>query len=484
MSVVRQDPVARPDVDTDADRVDRHRREAVLRQEATGPAPTAPGPRGNALPGYRTDHPAMVVRLQREYGDVVRLRIGPFLVHQVTHPDLIRHVLLDNPRNYRRGRFYEGFSAYFGRGLLTTDGEEWRRHRVVSRPVFQPERVESLGDVMTAAARDMVDRLRANAGGGRPFDVVPEAMRYAITVLGHGLFGTDLSGAAAQMSPAVQDGLGLIMQRMNPLNRAIPEWVPTRHNRRLAATRAPLWKILDEVIEDHRRTPGDDLVSHHLGHTRSGAGSGLRGQEVRDGLMTTFLAGHETTGTSLAWTLATVASHPLVRERLEAELDTVLRGRLPTVADLPRLVYTRMVVDECLRMYPPIWLYPRDAIADDIIGGYRIPAGSSVFISPYAVHRHPSLWNNPEAFDPERFHPDRVRQLPRYSYFPFGFGQRQCIGKHIALLQLQIGLAAIAQAVHLHLVPGNPVTYRARVSLRPRQAPLDGVLLTAHRRPE
>jgi cytochrome P450 len=447
----------------------------------------APGPRGNCLVGYQRDHPRMAVRLQREYGDIVRMRIGPFLVHQLSHPDLISHVLLDNPHNYRRGRFYEGFSAFFGRGLLTTDDDEWRAHRAVSQPVFHRLRIADLASSMTEAAVELRDRLRARAAEHEAFDLVPEAMRHTISVQGKCLFSSDLSSTAAQVTPAVQTGLELIMQRMNPAQRLVPVWLPTRHNRRMTASKAVVDRILDDVIDEHvrrGRTSHGDLVSHHLGLVgeQQAAGSLLTAREARDGLMTTFLAGLETTGTSLAWTLYLLSVNPLARRRLEEEVDQVLGDAPATVADLHALKYTRMVVQESLRLYPPIWLYPRDVVEDDEVGGYRLPAGSSVFISPYATHRHPGLWENPEAFDPERFSEERSAGRPRHAYFPFGFGQRQCIGKNIALLQLQIAVATLARSVHLHALPGHPVTYRARVSLRPRQAPLSGLMFTAHDR--
>ncbi len=447
----------------------------------------APGPRSNCIVGYRRDHPRMAVALQREYGDIVRMRIGPFLVHQLSHPDLISHVLLDKPHNYRRGRFYEGFSAFFGRGLLTTDAQEWRAHRAVSQPVFHQRRIADLASSsMTEAAEELRDRLRRRAAEHAAFDLVPETMRYTISVQGKCLFSSDLSSTAAEITPAVQTGLELIMQRMNPAQRLVPVWLPTRHNRRLIASKSVVDRIVDNVIDEHVRqgpTCPSDLVAHHLGllgERQADGGSVLTAREARDGLMTTFLAGLETTGTSLAWTLYVLSVNPLVRRRLEDEVNEVLGGAPATVDDLPALKYTRMVVQESLRLYPPIWLYPRDVVEDDEVGGYRVPAGSSVFISPYATHRHPGLWENPEAFDPERFSDERSAGRPRYAYFPFGFGQRQCIGKHIALMQLQIAVATIAGSVDLHALPGHPVTYRARVSLRPNQAPLSSLMFTAH----
>lgn len=452
----------------------------AAQQTGTGSRRRAPGPTRNCFLDYQRDFPRLVVRMQNEYGNIVRYRIGPMLVHQVTHPELIRQVLTGtDSRYYNRGLFYEGFKAYFGEGLLTTDGEKWRRHRDVSRPLFHPRRIEDMTPAITDAAVTMVERLRAHADKGEQFDLVPEAMWYTIEVLGRCLFGTALGDAVARVGPAVQVGLPLILQRINPVNQAIPTWVPTRHNLKLRRTLGVLEEFLGEVIEEHRRHPREDLVTGYLEATDA---KEITAREVRDGLMTTFLAGHETTGTSLAWTLYKLATTPAIRRTLEAELDSVLGGRPATLEDLPKLNYTRMVVEESLRVYPPIWLYPRGATKDLELGGYHIPAGSSLFISPYAVHRNPEIWDNPEAFDPERFLPERVAERDKHAYLPFGFGQRQCIGKHIALLQLQVAVATIAQEMHLSLVPGGPVTYHAKVSLRPRQQPTHNLMVTAQRR--
>lgn len=450
----------------------------------------APGPRMNCMTGFRRDHPRMVARLQREYGDVVRMRIGPYLVHQLSHPDFIRHVLLDYQHNYCRGKFYDGFSAIFGRGLLTTDGDEWRKHRDVSKPVFHPRRIDACASAMTEAAVELADSLGARAAEQTAFDLVAESMRYSITALSRSLFGTDLSSAATQVTPANHAGVELIMQRMNAAQRLLPRWVPTRHNLRLNAATSIFDRILDDVIDEHtRRGPSSegDLVSHHLGlvRQRQPTDALLTAREARDGLLTTFLASHETTGTSLAWTLHALSINPIVRRRLEEEVDQVLDERPATIADLLALSYTRMVVQESLRVYPPICIYPRDVIEDDKIGGYTLPAGSSVFISPYATHRHPGLWENPEAFDPGRFTDERSAGRPRHAYFPFGFGQRQCIGKQIAWMQLQIAVATVARSLHLHPLPGQPVTYQAKpalVSLRPTQGPRSTLLFTAHDR--
>jgi len=251
------------------------------------------------------------------------------------------------------------------------------------------------------------------------------------------------------------------------------------YNRRVRRDRLALHELMDRIIAAHRdgNLPGD-LVSLLLSARDPETGQPLTHADIRDELMTIFLAGHETTGTGLSWMLYALSKHPHVCEQLEAEVDRVLAGRTPTLEDLAHLEYSRMVVQEALRMYPPIWLYPRDAIAGDRIGGYQIPAGSSVFLTPYVTHRHPAFWDNPEAFDPERFTPDRVAARPRFAYFPFGGGQRQCIGNNMALLQMQLVLVMLAQRLRLQAVSGHPVEYAFLVSLRP----IHGILMASRRR--
>lgn len=445
---------------------------------STGARRRAPGPSRNCLLSYQRDAPRLIAGLQHDYGDIARFRIGPMLIHLVSHPELIRQVLLgSDTRHLKRGIFYDGFKAYFGDGLLTTDGDQWKRHRDISRPLFQAKRIEDMTPAITDAAVTLAGRFRAHADRGEAFDLIHETMWYTIEVLGRTLFGSSLGDAVDRVGPAVQVGMPLIIQRGNPMYQAIPTWVPIPHNLKLRRTLAVLDDFLADVIEDHRRNPRPDLVTGYLDST-----VGMSTQEIRDGLMTTFLAGHETTGTSLAWTLYQLANTPSIRRTLEAELESVLGGRPATLEDLPNLPYTRMVVEESLRVYPPIWLYPRQATQDLEIAGYHIPTGSNLFISPYATHRHPEFWDNPEAFDPERFTPERVAARDRHAYMPFGFGQRQCIGKHIALLQLQVAVATVAQEMRLSLVPGAPVTYDAKLSFRPRQAPEHTITMTAHPR--
>jgi cytochrome P450 len=429
----------------------------------------APGPRGSLvmgnLPAFREDAIKMLMDLQREYGDVARQRLGPYLVHSVTHPEGVRHVLQGNYKNYSRGKFYENFKLFFGDGLLTTDGEYWLRHRRMAQPLFHRKVVDQCTDTATAAIAAMLDRWESER---EPVELVGEMMHVSLSILGRVVFNMDFSGYAHVITPAVLVGLKTMMPQGN-LNDFLPRWVPTPYNRRLSGAQNTLRDVMHKVIREHE-VGGDgtiDLITLLQSAKDTETGRALTDQELHDEVMTIFMAGHETTGNGMAWTLYAVAEHPKVRERLEAEVDEVLGGRPPTLEDLANLPYTKMVVDESLRVYPPIWGYTRDPIADDEIDGYHIPAGSTIFLSPYVTQRHPDVWDDPERFDPERFAPGRVESYPPFSYFPFGGGSRKCIGFHLALLQMQLVTAMVAQRFRVETVPGHPVEYGRMVALRP-----------------
>lgn len=431
------------------------------------------------LAAFREDPIRMLTDVQREYGDVARQRLGPYLVHSVTHPEGVRHVLQGNYKSYSRGRFYENFKLFFGEGLLTTDGEYWRRHRRMAQPLFHRKAVEGCADTATAAIGAMLDRWHRGHGRGEPVELVGEMMHVSLSILGRIVFNRDFSGYSRVITPSVLVGLKTMMPQGN-LNDFVPRWVPTPYNRRLTGAQNTLRDVMHRVIGEHE-VAGDgtiDLITLLRSGKDPETGRGLTDQELHDEVMTMFMAGHETTGNGMAWTLYAVAEHPEVRDRLEAEVDEVLDGRPPTVDDLAKLPYTRMVVDESLRLYPPIWCYTRDPIADDEIGGYHIPAGSSIFLSPYVTQRHPAFWDDPETFDPERFAPGRAEARPPFSYFPFGGGSRKCIGFHLALLQMQLVTAMVAQRFRVETVRGHPVEYGRMVALRPAH----GIRATLRRR--
>jgi cytochrome P450 len=441
---------------------------------------TAPGPRGSLLMGtldeYKNDPIAMLLRLHRQYGDVARNRLGPYITHALAHPSHVKHVLQDNNPNYVRGRFYENFKQFFGDGLLTTDGDFWLRHRRIAQPLFHRKRIDSFSAPVAESVRRLIDRWARYARSGEDFDIVPETMWLTLSVLGKVIFNVDISDTAERVGPAVRLGLEAMMPQGN-VNDFIPGWVPTPHNRRIHRAKRALDTIMGEIIEDHRRRRAEtsDLITLLLSATNDTTGEMLTPQEVHDEVMTVFLAGHETTASGLSWALFELSRHPDAMHAMRAELQHVLRDRDPSAEDLPRLPFVRMVVDESLRLHPPIWGFTRDALKDDEIGGYHIPAGTSIFLSPYVTHRHRGFWTNPEAFDPARFAPsDNAHDRPRYAYFPYGGGPRQCIGLHLANLQLCIAIAMIGRRFDLATTPGHPIAHGALVSLRP----LHGISMT------
>lgn len=439
----------------------------------------APGPRGSLVMGnlaaYKRNPVTMLLKLQQQYGDVVRNRLGPFVTHALAHPDGVQHVLQDNHRNYVRGRFYDNFRMFFGDGLLTTDGEFWRRHRRVVQPLFHRKQVDAHAAAVGDAALALVEQWFARPDADAPFDVVEAMMHVSLRMLGLMLFNADLSRHAHDVGPAVRFGIAAMMPQGN-LNDFVPRWMPTPFNRRIAHARRAIDTIVDAIVAEHRagRCAPSDVISLLLAAHDPETGAPLTEREVHDEAMTVFLAGHETTGSGMAWGLYALAQHPDVLRRLREELDAVLGGRAPSPGDLERLPYLVQTVDEILRVYPPIWGFTRDLVDDDEIGGYHVPAGSSVFLSPYVTHRHPALWNHPDAFDPERF-ASHAPARHKYAYFPFGGGMRKCIGYQTALLQMRVLIAVVAQHVDLSAVPGQSLDTGATISLRPR----DGIRMIA-----
>jgi cytochrome P450 len=435
-------------------------------------AAVAPGPRGSLVMGnlaeYKKDPINMLMRLRRQYGDIARNRLGPYLTHAIAHPDYVKHVLQDNNTNYVRGRFYENFKMFFGDGLLTTDGGFWLRHRRIAQPLFHRRHVDGFSDAIGVSVSRLVDRLEYHAALGETIDIVPETMWLTLSILGKVTFNVDISSTAARVGPAVRLGLEAMMPQGN-MNDFLPLWVPTAHNRRIHQAKAALDVIMREIIQAHAegRCEASDLITMLLEARDEKTGVGLTEQEVHDEVMTIFLAGHETTASGLSWALYEVASRPDVLHRLRAEIASQIGDRMPTADDMPKLPYLKAVVDESLRLHPPIWGYTRDAVNDDEIGGYRIPAGSSLFLSPYVTHRHPAFWADPERFDPERFVPGQEERRHRFAFFPYGGGPRQCIGLHLANLQMAVAVAAIARRFDLAVVPGHPIVHGRLVSLRP-----------------
>jgi cytochrome P450 len=449
---------------------------------AIGGRTTAPGERqlvpvplpGTLLARSRRDPLGFLLGGMRRHGDVFRYRLGPLVFHLLAHPDHVRRVLVDNARNYPRSWYYGRTRVVVGEGLVTTEGAAWRRLRRMSQPAFHHDRIAALAGMMTDAIAPMLGRWHAQArtAPGAPIDVAAEFAGLTLRIAGRALLGIDLAGEADAIARAVTTALQFLEHRLSHL-LAPPPWAPTPRNRRFRRALRELDALIARILAGRRARPGDegDLLAMLLSARDEETGNGLTDLELRDQVLTFIGAGHETTAVGLAWTVSLLARHPGAADRVRAEAADAIGGRTPTAADLPRLPYTRRAIEESLRIDPPVYAVARDAIADDEIGGYRIPARSMVVLSPYVTHRHPEFWPDPEAFDPDRFLPDRVADRPRYAWYPFLGGPHQCIGQEFAMMEMVLATAMIARAFRVRPAPGPAPEPWPVLSLRPR----DGV---------
>jgi cytochrome P450 len=361
-----------------------------------------------------------------------------------------------------------------GQGLLTSEGDFWRRQRRIAQPGFHRDKVRRFADQMTGAAARMVQRWEVHqagpgGSGGTPLNIAHEMMVLTLGIVGDTLLSLDTTAESERVGPAVTLALEHIQRRMFALFPFVDD-LPLPSNRRFRRAVRYLDQLVMKLIEDRRASGEDtgDLLSMLISARDGDSGEGMSPQQLRDEVMTIFAAGHETTANALAWTFYLLSLHPAVARRLRAELKQVLDGRLPRYDDLAQLPYTAAVIQEVLRLYPPAWVISRSAIGDDLVCGYHVPAGSIVVVSPYITQRREVSWPNPEGFDPDRFLGASPPAAHRFDYFPFGGGPRQCIGNGFALMEAQLVLATVAQRFALHLVPGRTVVAEPLITLRPR----------------
>jgi cytochrome P450 len=421
------------------------------------------------LPGLKQDPVEELTAAWRAHGDITRLRMGPPVLghvgHLLVHPDHVEHVLVRRAANYQLSAAYEVLGDFLGDGLLTSHGEAWKRHRRLAQPAFSPSRVADMAPAFVEAAEAASSRL--TEGDGEPIELGRAMARLTLDAVGRTLFGAHLSDDSARVAPAlrvVQEYSILAIYSGWPSSlRALARRAPTSRARRYRSAVGALDDVVGRLIADRRRrgTAGDDLLGRLMAST---TGDSAGDRAVRDESMTFLLAGHETTASALTWTFALLSRHLGIRERVNAELDAVLGGRPPTQADLSALPLLAAVVKESLRLFPPAWTIERQAAAADTIGGYDIPAGSTVILSPYLTHRHPEFWDEPEDFRPDRWLEPGARR-PRSAYLPFGAGARQCIGGTFAMLEAQLMLATLMQRVQVDLLPGQAARPTACVTL-------------------
>jgi cytochrome P450 len=428
-----------------------------------------PGPPRRAAPGIlrqlRADRIGLMSEAVREYGDAVKVSIGPKKLYIFNHPDHAKHVLADNAANYHKGIGYTEAKRALGDGLLTSEGALWKEQRRTIQPVFQHKRIAAQADVIVDEALGLVERLRVHLG--RRVDVLDEITALTLGVLGSTLLDADLGAfeSVGHSFEAVQDQAMFEMETLG----LVPQWLPLKGQRAFRAARADLERIVDILVAQRKANPiesGDDVLTRLIASTSKEEDKRVGDRRMRDELVTLLLAGHETTASTVGWTLNLVSRHPDVRQRLHEEALAVYGDQRPSYQDLTQLRYTHMVLQEAMRLYPPVWILPRRAIADDEVGGYHVPAGAEVLISPYTLHRHPRYWPEPDRFDPERFDPDKPSDRPRYAHIPFGAGPRFCVGNHLGMMEATFIISSLMRDLRLEKVPGHEVKPEPMMSLR------------------
>ncbi|MGB0385992.1 MAG: cytochrome P450, partial [Ardenticatenaceae bacterium] len=436
-----------------------------------------PGPKGyplvGVIPKIKGNFINFMTQMWLEYGDCLRLDMGKVEMYCVVHPDDVKHVLQMNNRNYAKGHKNQ-VKVLFGNGLFSSEGEFWRQQRRLIQPLFNRRTLGSYVPAIIASTAEMLARWEARPEPTQALDIADEMRRVTQRVITRTMFSKDMSEQTDMMCEAFTEALDRVngnMRRPDFMNK----W-PIPSNRRFEKAINTIDETVYKLIAERRASDASDasdnaeeqdLLSLLLNVRDEESGAGMSDQQIRDELTTIFLAGHETTATGLTWTWYLLSRHPVVGEKVLAEVEHVLAGRMPRGEDLAKLTYTRQVFEESLRLYPPVWRFVRLAEEDDVLpSGYRIPKGSMVMLSPYLTHRHPDFWRNSEGFQPSRFTQDASKIRHRYAYLPFGGGPRLCIGNNFSLMEGPLMMAMILQQYKLVLMPGSNVQMKPSV-MRP-----------------
>jgi cytochrome P450 len=447
-----------------------------LENPAIAPVLPAPVPPRGQLPFFeflRTlpDNTIATFTQEAYEKDIVERKLFGRHLFVINDPAAIKQVLLDNVGNYEKTEITRRvLEPGLGKGLITLEGETWRRHRRTMAPAFDHRSIASFTPLMTGAAEELLTHW-SQLGAAASTDVAEDMMEVTLKIISRTMFSSDsddimtiMGGAAgryqAEIRPNILDLLGL------------PLWIAAL-GRQKAANRvfSEFDTLIDRLIEARARDPANgpkDLLARLIAARDEQTGGGMSAQEVRDHVITIFMAGHETTAMAMTWVWFLLSQHPVEEAKLHAELDTVLGGRAPTQEDLAKLTYTRMVIEETMRIYPTVPAMEREALADDTLVGRHIPKGSTVMIVPWVLHRHLKLWPNPGRFDPERFSQEQSAARQRFTYLPFGGGRRICIGAAFSIAEATVLLATLAQRFRLRLVPGHPVEPQGLITLRAR----------------
>ncbi len=430
---------------------------------------------GNLFEGLR-DRLGMLLR-SLDHGEDVRLRFLHLDYLLLTSAASMHHVLVDHPQRYVKSTNYAGLKVVLGEGLLTSEGSFWKRQRKLVQPMFHKQRLAGFADTMSECTTAMVLRLAGEPG---PFDLHRELMRLTFRIVGLTLLSRDLDGEARAVGDALTLALHWANEHVESLVR-IPRWLPTPNNLRFDRAKKTLDTLVLRIVDQRRHAEADparrsDLLDMLLDAKDEDTGETMDDAQIKHELLTMILAGHETTANALTFLFYLVAEHPAVRERMRAEVADVLGDRMPTPADLKRLEYVTCVIEESMRLYPPAYVFERQAAEDDVIGEILVRKGTIVVFSPYAVQRSALHWQRPSEFDPERFRPAVRSQIGKHVYMPFGAGHRFCIGNNFAMMEMQILTALLVRSGHFERAADYVLELDPQVTLRPKH----GLPVTFH----
>ncbi len=434
--------------------------------------PTPPRTRGlpvvGALPAFLRRPFDFFLSARERYGDIYTLDLGFLRWVILNHPRQAAYVLRDNSQNYRKGGgIWDMIRTILGNGLVVSEGDFWLRQRRMIQPHFHRKQLAGLTDAMVAATAVGLEAWDQAAATHRPIDLLLDLSAITMRVIARALFGQGLAQADLErVSEVMAFAMDYLMT--GAMTYSLPRWLPLPGARRYHAGLREFDALVARIIAHERNaaTPSDSLLAMLVRMVDEESGESMTDAQLVDEVKTFFLAGYETTSLALTWAVSLLTQHPEVLDKLRAEVDTVLGGRTPSFADLPALNYTRMVIQETLRLRTATWWVPRTAVADDVIDGYAIPAGTMVVTLTYGIHHHPDLWAQPERFDPERFASGQAAQH-KSAWMPFGMGQRQCIGRDFSIMEAQIILAMIVQRYMMTAVPGPAALPKLSTTLKP-----------------
>jgi cytochrome P450 len=440
-------------------------------------ATSPPGPRGEPLFGssrkYAENPFRFLAACERAYGDVVEFELGTLPTYMLSNPEDIQTVLLD-PDTYPKPEFQsDALGDLLGEGLLLSEGDTWQRQRELTSPAFAMSRLGSFTDRIV----DHADAMLSGWSEGTRIDVEQEMTAVTLDVIADLMLGVELDANRIETVRESLDPLGAQFEP-DPLSFATPEWVPMPGDREYQQALATLEGVVDDIIATRRESTSEgdmDMLSILLRAQNRGEQSD---QQLRDEVVTMLLAGHDTTALTLTYTWHLLAQHPRVRERVHEELATVIGDDRPTMDDVEELEYVEWVIDEAMRLYPPVYTLFREAAEPVELSGYAVPEGAALMLPQWAVHRSPRWWDDPDSFDPERWRTDRVAERPRFAYFPFGGGPRHCIGKHLAKLEAQLILARTASQFELASRRSGRLEFRPSLTMHPK----GGMPMTVHER--